>query len=103
MNEESSLKIPKREFRRRGKQIICIFIDAVYLCLWAVIQFLVRLLIERLELSGIDRWILLTFQAVFAVSTIVPIAIYIYMDIKIMIFKAVRQIEQELELNKSAD
>ena len=97
MNEEGWSGSPKREFRRRGKQIICIVIDAVFLCLWAVVQCLVKILIERLELSGIERWVLLTFQVIFAVSTIVPVIIYIYVDIKVMVNRAARQIKQEIE------
>ena len=99
MNEEDGLSDPKRELRHRGKHIICIVIDAVYLCLWALVQCLVKHIVDRLELSGIDQWVLRTFQVIFAVSTLVPVIIYIYVDIRVMIIRAGRQLRREIQRN----
>jgi hypothetical protein len=103
MNEDSWPESPKIKFRRLRKQIICIVVDTAFLCFWVVIQYLAKLLIERLGLSGIDRWVLLTFQVVFAVSTITPVIIYIYKDIKVMLIRMTRQIKQEIIYNEIAD
>ncbi|MGB2696938.1 MAG: hypothetical protein WBD28_03655, partial [Candidatus Zixiibacteriota bacterium] len=52
------------------RQIICIFIDAAFLCLWVLIQWIAKLVVEKLSPSGIDLWVLWGLQAVFAVSTL---------------------------------
>ena len=75
-------------------QIACIVIDSIFLSLWVVAQYLVSRLIEKLGLSGIDQWTFMAFQVIFALSTLAPVIINIYRDIRVMIVKAQKQIEK---------
>lgn len=70
--------------------------DAAFLVVWALVQWLVNdRAIARFQLSGIDRLVLEAFQLLFAVSTLTPVAIYIYVDIRVMFLRARRRIREE--------
>lgn len=55
--------------------------------------------------NGIDKWVLSTFQIIFAVTTLLPILIYIYVDTLTMIYRARKRIrnERERSLNDSVE
>lgn len=73
-------------------------IDSSYLAVWVVVQWAVNeFIINRLRLTGVDSWVLLVFQIIFAISTLIPIIVYIYVDIRIMIVRAQYAIRQEIE------
>lgn len=78
-------------------------IDGVFLAFWVLIQWLVSKVIISLELSGIDQWMLYLFQLLFAISTLVPVIIYIYVDIRVMVLRARRRIQYETVLGKAND
>ncbi len=80
------------------KWAITSLIDSAFLAFWVLIQWLVsEYVIKPLQLTGIDRWVLLIAQLLFAVSTIVPIALYIYRDIAIEWIQTRREIQRERE------
>ncbi|MEW6241302.1 MAG: hypothetical protein AB1564_10890 [Chloroflexota bacterium] len=67
-------------------------IDSAFLVLWVVIQSGANKLIGLFSLEGVDRWMLLAFQIIFALSTLAPIIIYVYADIAIMVIQARQRI-----------
>jgi len=82
-----------------GTQIACTLMDMVFLSAWVFIQWATdSYVIDKLELYGIQRWLLSTFQFLFAVSTLAPVAIYIYQDIRLMVLKSKRIIQQQIDL-----
>jgi hypothetical protein len=72
-------------------------IDTSFLALWVAVQWLVgNQVIKPLKLSGIDQIVLIIFQILFAISTLAPVAITIYRDIRIMIIRTQRKIKEEV-------
>lgn len=63
-------------------------LDAVFLGLWAAPNVGVERVITRLNVAGIDLVILRCMQALFGISTLAPICIWIYKDIRIMWLRA---------------
>lgn len=81
--------------------IVTSLIDSLFLALWVTIQWLVgSKVITPLELSGIDRVVLTIFQILFSISTLAPIAITIYRDIRIMLLRTQRRIQSEIEIGE---
>jgi hypothetical protein len=79
-------------------------IDSGFLALWVIVQWAMNeYVVNRLKLSGIDKWVLLAFQVVFALSTLAPVVMYIYVDIRVMILKAQRRIRREKQLSIAKD
>jgi len=76
-------------------------IDSAFIALWVFVQWLGEKVIANLELSGVDRLVLSVFQVIFAISTLAPVIIYICVDISVMIFRARRRIQREIELSKT--
>ena len=82
--------------------IVSSLIDVGFLALWVSVQWIVNEnVIKTFTFSGIDRWILLAFQVIFALSTLAPIVVYIYVDIRVMLLGAQRRIGQEIALSKA--
>jgi hypothetical protein len=73
-------------------------IDGAFIILWVVAQFIVNRVINALQLSGIDRIVLYVFQVLFAISTLAPITMTIYKDIRIMALRTTRTIQREIKL-----
>lgn len=79
-------------------------IDAVFLALWVFTQWFVNEnVIKIFTLNDLDRWMLETFQIIFAIATLAPIIVYVYVDIRVMLLRAQRKIRQEIELSKVND
>ena len=73
-------------------------IDSAFLALWVLIQWVVNnKVVSLLILTGIDRVVLAIFQILFAISTLAPVAITIYRDIRIMLLRAQRKIRSEIK------
>lgn len=84
--------------------IFSIVIDSIFLSIWVVLQYGVnQLVLNNFFLSGIDKWMLLSFQIIFSFSTIIPILIFLYVDLRVMLIKAQRQIDDEIRYNPSGD
>lgn len=76
-------------------------IDSAFLALWVFLQWLVDAwVIQQYELSNVDKWVLLAFQIIFAVSTVIPVIIFIYTDISIMLLRSRRRIQDEARIGK---
>lgn len=70
-------------------------VDGAFLALWVVVQFFADSAVAFFDPSGISQFVLPLFQILFAVSTLAPIAIYIYADIRVMVKRARRRIDRE--------
>lgn len=75
-------------------------LDGAFIALWVVIQWGAQQIIENFPLSGIDTWVLRVFQVVFAITTLAPILIYIYVDIMVMFIRARRRVRDEWEKDR---
>jgi len=74
-------------------------IDSAFLALWITVQWVVnKIVVTPLILTGIDRVVLTIFQILFAISTLAPIAITIYRDIRIMLLRTNRKIRKEIKI-----
>ena len=59
-------------------------IDVGFVLLWVITQLLVLGFVVQASLtSSINSWIVLAFQFVFAISTLVPVALYLIRDFTI--------------------
>jgi len=65
--------------------------DALFLAIWLGTQYGLAVLIRMVDLSMLDKWVLLAFQLVFAISTLVPVLIYVVKDLVLIVM-----IEREL-------
>ena len=93
----------KSKAGRLGIQIASIVVDSIFLSLWVAIQYSVdRFIVKKLGLSGVDQWMLITFQVIFALATLAPVIIYVYVDIRVMIIRAGRQIRQEAQSDEAS-
>jgi hypothetical protein len=76
-------------------------IDSAFLALWITVQWAVnRLVVAPLILTGIDSIVLTIFQILFAISTLAPVAITIYRDIRIMLLRTNRKIRKEMKIGE---
>ena len=103
MNENHWREDLKERLKVFGKQAASVLIDCLFLALWLVLQWLVEAMATNLEPSGIDKKILLAFQIVFAISTLAPIVVYIYTDIRVMVLRARRRIQAEENSRRTND
>ena len=83
--------------------IITIVIDSVFICAWGGVQFIAHNLIAKLQFSQIDEWVLTTSQFLFAISTLIPILIYIYEDVAIIWITTRRNIKKAQEIYHSGE
>lgn len=67
-----------------------VFNDAVFLIVWAVIQYGVARVLEIFPPSGIDRWVCRILQLAFAIATAAPIVAFVYGDVRKMIAKVAK-------------
>ena len=75
------------------RHLVCAFLDSLFLALWAVPNVYIGRFIEGLHVTGIDAVVLRCLQILFGVSTLAPICIWIYKDIRIMIKHANQEIQ----------
>lgn len=84
-------------FKKLSSYIIAVLIDGVFLALWVATQYLLdRFVLAKLQLSGIDTWVLDTFKWCFAISTIIPIILFLLGDTIKMLFSFVDEIRETL-------
>ncbi len=63
--------------------LVSVLIDGAFLALWALAQWaLESFVLARLGLTELDAWVLMAFRLVFAVSTLVPVLVYVYVDLR---------------------
>ena len=95
VNEWTELK---NTFRIFVVWTISSIIDSAFLALWVTIQWVVNnKVVALLVLTGIDRFVLAIFQFLFAISTLAPVVITIYRDIRIMLLRTQRKIRSEIQ------
>lgn len=75
-----------------GLHFLCMFVDVIFLCLWASVNFVADRVIKLCRLEGADSVVGLVLQSLFGVATLIPIAIFIYRDITLMWIRTVRRI-----------
>jgi len=73
-------------FRLRWKDVLryvtAFLVDVVFLIIWLLLQRLVgELIINKWQVTGIDKWVLPAFQILFGVSTLLPVVVYVYVDL----------------------
>ncbi len=66
----------------------CVLIDALFLCLWAGMNIGVNFAVSKSHLEGPDVFTATVLQVLFAIATLVPNAIFIYRDIRVMWIRA---------------
>lgn len=67
-------------------------IDCAFLMIWVTVQrfgdwFLTKSdwFLTRQEVSGLNQWVLTAFHLCFAVTTLAPVLLYVYSDVKTMV------------------
>ena len=79
-----------------GGDFLAIVVDAGFLALWLVLQWASEQGIKYFKLSDIiDNYVLVAFQVLFAISTMAPVAIQTYADIRIMVIRAGNKMRKE--------
>lgn len=74
-----------------------ILIDTSFLGLWVLLQWILEQAIERFRLAGvIDAYVLTAFRIFFAVSTLALMAIFLSVDIGVVMIRAWRKLNKEL-------
>ena len=66
-------------------------ISVVALVLWVIFQYGMSRIIVGLELSGLDAYVFLVLQVFSAISTLMPIAFYIYEDTRRMWQRSIKR------------
>ncbi|MEA5517021.1 hypothetical protein [Nodularia sp. UHCC 0506] len=85
-------------------EITSIILDAFFLALWVLVEWaLNKYVIKALELSGISQWVLVTFQIVFSISTLVVVLSYVILDITTIVTKNWRKIKLEVFPNEDSN
>lgn len=80
-------------------QAASMLIDCAFLGIWVAAQWALNVLvITRLPVASIDMSTLHAFQIMFAISTFVPVAVYVYVDIRVILLRAKQRIQREVEL-----
>jgi hypothetical protein len=75
----------------------CICLDGLFLCLWALLNYCVNIAITYLRPEGVDIAICVALQSLFGVATLVPIAIFMHRDIRIMWNRANQKIAKSVK------
>jgi hypothetical protein len=76
------------QVKTRARWIATCLLDALFLGMWVIIQHWLNQLVEYWRLSFIDNLTLYIFQGVFAIVTLVPIIVYSYVDIAVILKQA---------------
>lgn len=75
--------------------ILSSLVNVVALTMWALFQYGLSKIIVKLGLTAIDAWVFLALQIFSAISTLAPIAFFIYRDTRIMWIQTNRDIKKE--------
>ena len=74
-------------------EMVSMIINAFFLVLWLFIQHFMNWIVSKVYLSQLDQIFLPIYQIMFALSTLVPVAIYIYTDVKILLSKSGKKVK----------
>lgn len=75
--------------------VLTSLIDVSALSIWALFQYGLGVFISKLNLTGLDSWVFFTLQIFTAISTLAPVALFIYKDIRIMWTRTNQEIQDE--------
>jgi uncharacterized membrane protein len=87
-------ELPER-LRALGTNLASAAIDCAFLVLWLALQAGVHSLVTRFPVVGLEAVLLTAFQVIFATSTLVPVAIYVLVDMIRMGVRAYRAAREE--------
>jgi hypothetical protein len=76
-------------------QLASTFITAIFLAIWVAVQYGVNRFVQWLQPVDIDQIVLWVFQGIFAITTLIPVGVYYYVDTRVILIRARRRIEQE--------
>lgn len=85
------------EIREKSSEMFihfcCISIDGIFLGFWAAMNFAVNFVVRRyVPPDGADAIIGWVLQGLFGLATLIPIGIFVYRDIRIMLKRAAQKI-----------
>lgn len=78
-------------------------INALFVVLWVVVQSYASQVVASFTLQGAGAYILLAFQIVFPVATLIPVVMYVYSDIVIMWHRTQERIRQQTKPDKKQE
>ncbi|MGB0387321.1 MAG: hypothetical protein ACPGWR_21080 [Ardenticatenaceae bacterium] len=70
-------------------------INALFVVLWVVVQSYASQIVATFTLEGTGAYILLAFQIIFPVATLIPVVMHVYSDIIIMWHRTQERIRQQ--------
>ena len=85
------------QFKFFSVQILSLLITTFFLATWLGVQYVVNWILAKVDPSGIDWLVSGVFQVIFAITTLVPILVYYYVDISLIIIRARKRVSKELE------
>jgi hypothetical protein len=78
--------------KEMAQHLVCVFLDSTFLGIWAILNITIGKFIEGHHLPVIDQIVLGCLQVLFGISTLAPICVWTYKDIRIMFIRADREI-----------
>ena len=93
----SKLYSLKEKFNLTVVYLVSVLLNGVFLCIWVAVQYGIAFILQLLSTDRMTKWIILTFRIIFALSTLLPIIIRLYTDIRIMVIRSAKEIEKERE------
>lgn len=75
-----------------------LLVDSVFLSIWFLAQSIVGRLATSFPAHGTDSYAIASVQVLFAISTIIPIILYIYQDTLIMYYRTKANIEKARQI-----
>jgi hypothetical protein len=77
------------------KWAVSALLDSAFIAFWAFIQWGANRIIGVFPLENLDLWVLAAFRIMFAITTLIPVIIYIYEDVMVMAYRAARRVREE--------
>src|ERR1700758_2088741 len=93
MADQGAVGMVRAKAGEMTRHLVCAFLDSIFLALWAVPNVYIGRFIDGLQFAGIEEIVLRCLQVLFGISTLAPICIWIYKDVRIMVKRANREIE----------
>ncbi len=84
-----------QELRTFSRWAISALLDTSFIATWVILQWLAGKVITIFPLDGVDQIVLNVFQIAFAVTTLIPVLVYVWTDSYCMLMQARRRIESE--------
>ncbi len=69
----------------RARTVASILVDMLFLLVWVFAQWLARVATAGITLAGAEAWAIPIAHAIFALSTLAPILLYIYWDLQTIV------------------